>query len=289
MLSVTFDINERGNSPESLRILEKFCSSGNELFITRWLCGEYSTQSTSALAAGKYILEHIKEYTNFLIDSDENEEKMIRTALLSAFSCNWIGSICKYPFSSEDVGNLIDLMLEQLSPAGNPWQVQTIQLLLCESFLSSVFYYIDDTVLEGLIADVVIPCLLDSHSDVQDASSQLLTFIVKSSLLLIEKLPYIVQIFITMLRNKESTAERIAGAKGLCAIISGTFLFNDVPQYVIDSFSALADALEMDSSVEGIITQFFSDFWALYDSNLMNGVAEILAPYRASLRPSYFC
>ena len=91
------------------------------------------------------------------------------------------------------------------------------------------------------------------------------------------------------MHDKESSLERVAGAKGLRSIITGTTLFDYIPQYIIDAFSALSDALEFDHSVEGIITEFFSDFWSLYDNNLMKNIAETLAPFRASLRPSYFC
>jgi len=51
----------------------------------------------------------------------------------------------------------------------------------------------------------------------------------------------------------------------------------------------LTDALEFDSGLKQVIMQFFADFWALYDSNLASNVAELLAPFHASLRPSYFC
>jgi len=95
--------------------------------------------------------------------------------------------------------------------------------------------------------------------------------------------------FKQMLFDKDNVNHRIAGAKGLSAIISGTVLFDEVPQYVIDSFAALVDALDIDSAVKPIVTQFFSDFWAMYDNNLSTSVAEVLAPFRASLRPSYVC
>ena len=180
-------------------------------------------------------------------------------------------------------------MLHVLDPDKKQWQVQTVQLLFTESFLGSTFFFLDEAILESMITDRIIPGLLDQHPDVQDAASQLLTFVVKSSSVIKDKLPFIVERFIAMLTDKESLSRRIAGAKGLSSIIMGTLLFDEVPQYITDSFQALTDAVEVDSSVENIISQFFSDFWALYDNNLMQNIAETLAPYHDSLRPSYFC
>jgi len=184
---------------------------------------------------------------------------MISLAHQEIIVANWIGSMCKAPLTSENVNELVDSMLDQLSPFDHKWLVQAKQLLLTEAFLSSIFFFIDDSMLEGLIGDTIIPCLLHQHPDVQDSASQLLTFVVKSSSQLSPKLPSIVHTFITMLQTKEQLNYRVAGAKGLSSIISGTILFDEVPQYVIDAFSALTEALEMDSSVESVITQFLSD------------------------------
>jgi hypothetical protein len=183
---------------------------------------------------------------------------------------------------------MIDHILDCLALEGHEWQVQTVLLLITESFLSSVFFFLDEAVLESQISERIVPGLLDSHCDVQDAAAQLLTFVVKTSFQIGAKLDSIVERFKNMLLDKKSLNRRIAGAKGLSSVISGTVLFNEVPQYVLEAFTALTDALEMDSTVEQVITQFFSDFWAMYDNNLAPEIAEVLAPFHASLRPSYF-
>ncbi|OHT00263.1 hypothetical protein TRFO_33092 [Tritrichomonas foetus] len=289
ILAISFDLEKRGFNEESHKILDRFLSETTESFIIRWIYGQFSSQSTSSIASGGYILEHLNHWVDYIVDKDEKEEKIARSALMSAATSNWLGSICKLPISLENVMEMIDKMLDALNPKKHHWQVQTAQLLITESFLGSIFFFLDDSVLEGMIEDRIIPGLLHQHPDVQDAASQLLTFVVKNSLLLRDKLPYIVARFINMLQDRENLSRRIAGAKGLGSIISGTLLFDYVPQYVIDSFSALTEALEVDTSVETIITQFLSDFWAIYDNNLMKNIAETLAPFHASLRPSYFC
>lgn len=289
ILAISFDPVKRGYNEESYRILDRFIKDSPDSFIIRWLIGQYSTQSTSAIASGGYVVDHLNDWVNFILDKDENEERVARTALMDVANSNWIGSICKLPISLESVKEVIDKVLKALDPTKKPWQVYTVQLILTESFLGSTFFFIDEKILEDMIEDRVKPGLLNQHPDVQNAASQLLSFVVKSSLQLRDKLPDIVQNFTTMLKDRESLTNRIAGAKGLGSIITGTVLFDDVPQYVIDSFSALTEQLEIDTSVESIITQFLSDFWAVYDNNLKNNIAEILAPFHASLRPSYFC
>lgn len=289
ILSISFDPVTRGYNKESIQTIEKFVSNSSEHFILRWVFGQFSTQSVGALASGGYVIDHLHEWVDFILDKDEKEERIARAALMSAATSNWLGSICELPISIDSVYKMIEKMLHVLDPDKKQWQVQTVQLLFTESFLGSTFFFLDEAILESMITDRIIPGLLDQHPDVQDAASQLLTFVVKSSSVIKDKLPFIVERFIAMLTDKESLSRRIAGAKGLSSIIMGTLLFDEVPQYITDSFQALTDAVEVDSSVENIISQFFSDFWALYDNNLMQNIAETLAPYHDSLRPSYFC
>lgn len=289
ILAISFDLEKRGYNEESYRILNRFMNESPDSFITKWLINQFSTQSTSAIASGGYVLDHLNSWVNFILDKDENEERQARTSLMDVANSNWIGSICKMPVSIENVKEVIDKMLKALDPTKKPWQVYTVQIVLTESFLGSIFFFLDESVLQSMIEDRVIPGLLNQHPDVQNAASQLLSFVVKSSLQLQDKLPEIVEKFTQMLKDRESLSRRIAGAKGLGSIISGTLLFDDVPQYIIDAFLALTEQLEIDSSVEAVITQFLSDFWAVYDNNLMKNIAETLAPFHASLRPSYFC
>ena len=289
ILGLTFDVKKRGRSEESKRILDRFVTGSSDIFISRWVLGQFSTQSIASLCAGGYVIEHIGEWADLILDKDENEEQLARAALMGVASSNFVGSICDLPLTNAAVVDLINTMLDKLSPEKHVWQVQTVLLLITESFLASVFFYVDESILESMVSDRIIPGLLHQHPDVQDSASQLLSFVVKSSVQLKEKLPSIVEVFKRMLYDKKNLSRRIAGAKGLSSIISGTVLFDEVPQYIIDSFTALADALEIDSSVEQVVTQFFSDFWTMYDNNLTNNVAEVLAPFRASLRASYFC
>jgi hypothetical protein len=288
ILGLTFDVKSRGRNPESRRILDRFLGQAGDTFVIRWIRGQFGTQSLASLAAGGYVMDHIAQWADFVVGKDENEEALARSGLMGVACANWLGSVCKLPLTVAGVLEVAERMLEVLEPGSHPWQVQTCLLVFTEQFLASLFFFLDDGVFEGLIEDRVIPGLLHQHPDVQDAASQLLTFVVKTSLQLEGKLVFIVERFRLMLFDKEALSRRIAGAKALGSIIAGTMLFDNVPQYVFDAFSALNDALEIDSTVEQIITEFFSDFWTMHDHNLAPNIAEELAPFRASLRPSYF-
>jgi hypothetical protein len=289
LLGVSFDVTRRGRSEESMRILDKFLSGKPGTVIARWIIGQFSTQCPSALSAAGFAVEHLAEWADIILDKDEMEEDIARTALMGISASNWLGALCELPLTQAAACEWANTMVDILLPDKHVWQVQPVLLLMTETFLASVFFFLDEAILEGMINDRVVPGLLHQHPDVQDAAAQLLTFVVKSSSQLAEKLDGIVEIFKRMLIDKESFSRRIAGAKGLGSIISGTIMFDEVPSYVFDSFTALADALEVDSGLDSVISQFFSDFWAMYDSNLATNIAEMLAPFRASLRPSYFC
>jgi hypothetical protein len=288
ILGLTFDLEKRGKNPESHRVLDRFVTPTRDIFVIRWILGQFGTQSLASLCAGGFVIEHVSEWADFILDKDENEERNARMGLMGVAALNWLGSVCDLPIAVDSVIAFANRMLDQLSPESHPWQVQTCLLLLTEQFLASLFFFLDEGIFEGMIEDRILPGLLHQHPDVQDAASQLLTFVVKSSKQLEEKLGKVVDWFKTMLFDQQSLSRRIAGAKGLGAVISGTLLFDKVPQYVFDSFAALTDAVEVDSTVEQIITDFFSDFWTMHENNLAPNIAEELAPFHASLRPSYF-
>jgi hypothetical protein len=288
LLGLTFDIAKRGQNPESKRLLNRFVEHANDTFIVQWLLAQFTTQSIAGLASGGYLAEHLKQYVDMILDKDEIEESRTRTAVMLVIGSNWLGSICDQPPTAAGVLQFVSQMLELLLPQERVWQLQTALLVLTEELLAGLFFFLDESVLENLIMDRIIPGLLQQHPDVQDAAGELLAFVVKSSLGLSEKLPSIVDTFKTMLIDKEMLNRRIAGAKGLSSVISGTLLFDSVPEYVVDAFQALSDAHEIDSSVEQVITQFFSDFWGLHDNNLAPDIADVLAPFHAHLRPTYF-
>jgi hypothetical protein len=288
IVGLTFDTSKRGRSEESIRILDRFLAYSSDVFLSQFLVEEFYCQSPSAICAGGYVLEHLSEWADIILDKDENEQQLARSGLMGIAKANWLGSVCDLPLTPAAVSDFANTLIDLLLPDKHPWQVQSVLLILTESFLSAVYFFLDDSILEGIIADRAIPGLMNQHPDVQDAAAQVLSFVVKSSTTLSEKLGGVVEIFKGMLINKDSANKRVAGAKGLGSIISGTIMFDEVPSYVVDSFTALTDALEFDSGLEQVITQFFADFWELYDNNLASNVAELLAPFHACLRPSYF-
>jgi len=290
VISISFDCKTRGHNPESIRLLEKFTHANivNDQFMIRLIVNAFTTQSLATLSAGEYAIQNLNKWCHLFLGKDEEEEKIARSGLLSLCVSNWIASSASLPLTVESARNVTNRVIEQLSQLSKAWQVQTVLVLLLESFLSSVIFFVEDPTLIDLIDKVIMPSFVYQHPDVQDAASELLTFIIKTAKSSLNIVNDLVNRFKRLLEDKD-TVVRIAGAKGLCGIITGTLLFNDVPQYVIDCFQALTSAMEIDKVVEPVVSQFLSDFWAASEDNLLKSVAEILDPYRASLKPSYFC
>jgi hypothetical protein len=288
ILVLALDAECRGNSAEAKRILSRFVDGTPDVFVIQWLGGQFSCQTPSALAAAGYLVDHLREFADLILNKDESEEAEARRALTTVIRSNWLGAVCERPLTVVGVQAFIRRVLGILATTDRAWQVQTVLLLLTEAFLAGLFFYLDDAILENLIDDRIVPGLHHHHPDVQDAAAQLLTFIVRCSKTFTEKLLQLVDTFKRMLVDREVLARRIAGAKGLSAIITGTVLFDDVPEYVFDSFTALSDALEIDSSLEQVITQFLADFWADHDNNLAPDVVNVLAPFHAQLAAPYY-
>lgn len=289
MISLTFDVNLRGHNPKSIELLNKFASNGiNEQFVIRFLVGAFGTQSLATLSAGEFVRNNLQHWSATIVDKDEDEEQIARAAMIAIASSNWIGSIAKLPLTKESSREIVESILNELKQLKGAWQIQVILILLIESFLASVYFFVDDDIMTNVIEEIVIPSLSHQHTDVQDSAGQLLTFILHGSMSINEKIPDYVERFSKMLKDQQIST-RLAGAKGLYSIINATTLFDDVPQYVIDSFQYLTEAVETDKAVEPTITQFFADFWSSNEGNMLKSTAEILAPFKASLRPSYFC
>ena len=289
LLSISFDSNKRSLNEFSIQLLEKFTQNiSSDQFLRRWILNCYGSQSLATLSSGFYSLKNINEWTKLILDNDEGEERISRAGLLNISTQNWIGSCVEYPLNINNIQKLINLIINEYIIPNNKWQIQTVLLLTLESFLSTIYFYLNDEIFEKILK-IIYNLLSHQHPDVQDAASELLSFIIKGSISIQIQIPDIIIKLKNMLNDYNSIYLRIGGAKGLCSIISATVLFEIVPQYIIDSFEALTNALEIDKVVEPTISQFLSDFWSTHDDNLLKPVLEILSPFKASLQPSYFC
>ncbi|EAY13617.1 hypothetical protein TVAG_390140 [Trichomonas vaginalis G3] len=291
MVSLTFDVDLRGRNQASLDLLSKFVdTTDNEDFINRFVVSSFGVQSLATLSMGEFVLSHFQKWATYITGKDEDKEQLARAGLCAVASSNWLGSISKYPVGPNEGKEVVKRILaEFLKISQHPWQIQCVLILIIESFLaSSYFLFDDDEVMPQIVEDVVIVGLGTNHTDVQDAAAQLLTFICHHSMSFSVRICDLIPRFSAMLHDQQIQT-RLAGAKALYALINGTTMFDDVPQYVIDCFQILSDAMETDKAVEPTISQSFSDFWSTNESNLMKSAAETLAPFRASLRPSYFC
>ena len=283
---------QREQNQEAYQLLDRFISGKESKFKCLWLNNQFSTQTQSTITTVGYVLNHLQEFADFVLVADEVEEKEAREGFIRLSSINWLGSLIIYPLTKEKAKETLFKLLEGLEPKNHAWQVQSLQLLLLESVLSHFYYYYDAPDLLALIDRFVIPGLMQQHPEVQDASCELLLFIIKTLPLenddqVETSISEISQIFKIMLKDRNSFPKRIAGAKGLASIISAIILFEIIPQYVLDAMSDLQEAMESDSSVEPVITQFLDDFWAINDGNLLKPASEALGSFRSVAPPSY--
>ena len=294
LIDLKFNVNLRGDSDEIKRILNKYVSNNTDIFKIQCLNSVFCTQTLSSIAAFGYTCDNLPSIIQLIIGKDEEIEKLVREMLVFIGGANWISCISpiimreKNLTFNEIVKEKVKELFNQLKLIG-PWQVQSIQLLLTENFMTIFYYYLNDEQIENLIKDRVNPGLEHIHSEVQDSAAELFISTLKNCVTISNHINDYVEQFKFKLNSKEHI-QRIAGAKGLTAIITSALIFNDVPQYVLDSFDALANAYLDDSSVKTVIYQFFQDFESVNnENNLLKSTAERLAPYRGLAKPSYIC
>jgi hypothetical protein len=146
-----------------------------------------------------------------------------------------------------------------------------------------------DADLEKVVRNVALPALMNPNYDIQDSASELLSFLLKCSEHLRTLIPEFGGLFKKWIFSgtAESLPLKLSGVKGLSAIIHSTVLFDTVPDEVFDAFVALSKAQSMDSVLDSMISLTFTDFWSVHEENLMPEVAEVLRPFRDSIRPGY--
>ena len=284
-MNLAFEPEKRGFSADAQRLFDRFIAPAPPQFLVRWLYGQFSRQTPGSVAAGDVVLSHLGDWVSLVLVDDEAESGLAQAALGCATCSNMLGSLCGGNLAG--MGALVDRVIDQLTRDSEAWRAQMMQLQLLEGFLGRSFFFLSDSVLETLIADCVLDGLLQTHPTVQECAGQLMIFVVRASLQLVEKMPSLIGMFTKMLRDPDSAQRRIAGAKGLAAIVFGVTIFESVPEFVLEAMSALKDALEVDRTIETAATQFFSDFFDIYDNNLMRNAAELLAPFHESMKPWY--
>ncbi|OHT01723.1 hypothetical protein TRFO_31333 [Tritrichomonas foetus] len=260
----------------------------DDRFIARLIIELFHEHSFWSISAMPLCIDNIEEWTKSLIeDKDQEEQELGIRALSTLMISGIVPAVAKLPLTKQTAKPVILRVLEQLTLSNDKnWPAQVnvlVQLLL---FLSSSFFLIDDSLVEAIIWDVISPALLHPNSEVQDSASILLSFIFKSFGCIRAKITVFSTMFEKMLTDEDST-QRIAGAKGLFAVVWSTLIFDDVPDYITSAFSALQDAAETDSTVTDVINQFFSEFWSDHEENFTENAAIQLSPYKDSLRPSY--
>lgn len=289
-LSIKFDINKRGNDPEIEEFLNKFFKGKlSDPFCVLWSLSNFDDQSKSSLAAGKFTLDHLHEFLNNFMNPDETQEQNAKRAAIGILCSNWLGSIGSNPLTPESGNEITKKVIDQIFNAKNEWQIYQFGLVLCENFLSINYFYVTDELFNNLVDKCISMICPTRHPDIQDSASQLLSYLIRNYIAYPSRADMDVENFKAMLNNKEDSNIRVAGAKGLRAIISGTIFFDDVPNYLIEAFQALKDRVEIDKTVEPTVSDFFKKFWQKNENNLRKNASRMLAPFRDSTPPSYVC
>lgn len=260
----------------------------DDKFISDLLLQLFGAHSFGSMSLLPLCIDNIQEWTrSFFTDKDKDEQDVSVRALSSLMISDIVPSVAQLPLTKETARPVVVRVLEQLTTTEKNWPTQVNILMNLLLFISSSYFLIDESLIESIIWDVVSPSLLNQSSDVQDAASVLLSFIFKSFGSIRAKITVFLTMFVKMLNDENDSSQRIAGAKGLFAIVWSTLIFDDVPDYITSAFSALQDASESDSTVTDCINQFFNEFWSEHEENFTENAAIQLSPYKDSLRPSY--
>lgn len=260
----------------------------DDKFISDLLLQLFGAHSFGSMSLLPLCIDNIQEWTrSFFTDKDKDEQDVSVRALSSLMISDIVPSVAQLPLTKETARPVVVRVLEQLTTTEKSWPTQVNILMNLLLFISSSYFLIDESLIESIIWDVVSPSLLNQSSDVQDAASVLLSFIFKSFGSIRAKITVFLTMFVKMLNDENDSSQRIAGAKGLFAIVWSTLIFDDVPDYITSAFSALQDASESDSTVTDCINQFFNEFWSEHEENFTENAAIQLSPYKDSLRPSY--
>jgi hypothetical protein len=272
-------------------IFEDTLLKAGDQFLVSWLLAQFTTQTLSSFLLNRLSIERIHEWIDLCLNKNEEEEKRARVCLLHLVRSNWLWACCDRPLTLESAHSVACRIIEQLNPANRVWQTQTVMLLLVESFVCANIFFFTDADLEGIVRNIAVPSLMNTNYDIQDSAAELLAFLLKCSEHVRTLIPELGMEFKSLVFSGKnaSMALKLSGVKGLGAIIHSTVLFDNVPDYVYDAFLSLSEAQGLDSALEQTIASAFTDFWAIHEENLMPDVAEMLIPFRDSVRPSYFC
>jgi hypothetical protein len=256
-----------------------------DTFIVRWVAAVCENHDLVSISAMPICIDAIEDWVQLAENRDEDEELVTEDALTRLVSANIVTSCAVLPVTMETAQPPIRRTIEQLNTTGKSWQTQTRVFGCLEIFLANSYFFVEDETLNLIVNDYVLPALLHSNSDVQQSADNLLGFIFRNFAWGRARIPEYAALFGERLKN-EALSERLAGARGLIAVIEAESIFDEVPSYIVDAFALLADAAECESAVAECVQDFFSVFWSNL-SNYTENVVLLLAPFRGCCAPSY--
>lgn len=261
-------------------VFNEFILKADNKFISRWLYEQFYQFIQSSLVVAPFCFDHLREFVLMDFGSDDDSLTMLTNGLI----CLLHSDLISISMSKEDIDQTINKIIEQLDPNDQSWPKQVLMLSLLIEFVRGIFYYISSESIDLLISKIVLPAFEHSNLDVQNLASILFAFIMKTFVNKRDLLPQFVESFSKMLLEGEN---QLAGANGLFAVIWSTLLFDDVPQYIIDAFSALTAKEWSNRALQEQINHFLGDFKAAHDDNFTENARELLSPFMQFIQPSY--
>lgn len=249
-------------------------------FFARWISEQFLQINFGSLVVAPFCIDKLRDFVMIEISNDDDTMSLLNAGIVGLLRTNLFFG-CP---SKEMVNEKIKEIIEKLNPSNLPWTKQVLMISLFIELTKEMFYYISPEIVDYIIHDVALPALEHPNADVQDTASVLLSFLLRTFVNKREQVPQFVETFTQKLNNGEN---RLGAAKGLFAVIWSTTIFDDVPQYIIDSFSALTSKYWNDSVLEDQINQFLGEFKNTHEDNFTEKARQLLSPFTSNIMPSY--
>ena len=262
------------------KVFYDFILKASPKFIARWISEQFLQINFGSIAVAPFCIENLRDFVMIDIVNDDDTLSLLNAGIVGVLRTNlFIGCPLK-----ENVNHMIEDIIKKLDPNNETWTKQVLMLSLFIELTKETFYYISNELVDFIIDNIALPALNHQNADVQDTASVLLSFLLKTFVNKRDEVPHFVEMFTQRLNSGEN---RLGAAKGLFAVIWSTNIFDDVPIYIIDSFSALTSRFWNDSVLEEQINQFLSEFKNAHEDNFTENARQLLSPFTSNVMPSY--
>ncbi|OHT01580.1 hypothetical protein TRFO_07459 [Tritrichomonas foetus] len=286
VLSCYFSLDSILPDPRIVDLYDRLFDKEDDLTFITLLSIPYSIQSISVLALNQILLNRISSFAELPMNKTLEQEKQANLSLVQFLFSQLLWACSKRPLIIENVKGTINTIIDQLTPANQPWQTQSILLTLEETFIISNLFFMSNEELDKMLSSA-LTALNNPNCELQDVAGELLAFLLVSSQYLKSKIPDLLSDFREMIYGNVLQI-KISGVKGILSIIQSTLFFETVPDYIFDALSMLNEVSSVDLSLSQLISAAFSEFYSNAQNNMMPHIVELLTPYLNSAKHCYF-